>query len=569
MNVDLAQDPVGRTRDVASLAGPSQETTFTAGSLPLPDAIARLSLQERAGLDSLRSTMDSQFAAIRGGVAPPPGFAAAVGSYNQVLGSLGLPGVDARGEALLAQAPGRAESAAGGHAREQDPERVSRAVTAIRAALSEGVLDPDVSRADLRRIENTIQGLSRQDATAAVGTLSNTELRGWTSEIDGTVGGYSRADRGTLFGVLATRLDAAQLGRVATALETPAGSTGAERGQQFGQALAQAPEAVRAQFVRAMAAQATRNDAVGPAVGEALASLRGTTLDRTLGALQSSSRLAGVVEGAVRTDLTPNYAGGAPTLSYDADTLGRVLRTVAQSGDATARAAVVDAAAGQLARVEEGAGFLTPTLRGDSVDQIRGGITTVLRRDTTAILGALEQTTPGGGAFPDYLASMISSRQSAEVGQMLVRVGTGNGQARSSAEWVTRQVPGDTDGRPYYINAQTLGFAVGSVGAAIESISDSRRTQGDLVKSVFGVAAGVAGAAGPQAGVVASVLTGAVNAGVDQVTSSYIRGTNDLEASLSELAFPRNRDGTRYNGGAETPYDSSVGRVLRAQSNRR
>lgn len=561
MSLDLAPDPVGRDRDIT---GPSPDATRAPGGLALTDAVARLSPQERAGLDSLRSTMDGQFAAIRGGGAPPPGFAAAVGSYSQVLGSLGLPGVDPRGNVLLAQAPA---GAAGGQTRQQDPERVSQALTTVRSALSERLLDPDVPRADLRRVETTIQGLSRQDATAVVGSLSNAELRGWTSEIDGTVGGYSRADRGTLFGVLATRLDAAQLGRFASALETPTGATGAERGQQFGQALAQAPEAVRAQFVRTMAAEAPRNDAVGPAVGEALASLRGATLDRTLGALQQSNRLAGVVEGAVRIDLIPNYAGGAPTLSYDADTLGRVLRTAAASGNAPARATLVDAASSQLARVEEGAGVLTPTLRGDSVAQIRGGITSILRRDPVRVLETLEQANRGGGAFPDYLASMISAGQSAEVGQMLARVGTGNGTT-SSAAWVTRQVPGGGDGRPYYANAQTLRFAVGSVGAAINSVADSRKAQGDMIKSIFGAGAGIAGVMGPVAGSVASVLTGLANAGVDDVVSSYVRGDRDIETSLGALAFPRNRDGSEYNGGAETPYDATVGRVLRSQASR-
>ncbi len=510
MSLDLAPDPVARALEPAA---PAPVPTQTLGGNALTPAVAALPAQQRAGLDQMTQMVSGHLDAIRGGAAPPPNFAGALAAHDQVLAGLGLPIPDTHADvrATLAVAPAVTVAAAAGQT--QDPARVAQALRNVREALSEQGVDLDVSHSDLERVERAFRALSPEDATAVARSMSSTELAHWTSEIDGTVGAYSTPERGRLFGVLAERLDATQLARFADALGTPA--SGGMRGQEFGRAIAAgAPEAVRAAFVRTAAPMASRDDEVGPAVGEALASLRGATLDRTLGALQSAGTLAAVVGGSVRSDIVPNYGGGAPTVTFEADTLGRVLRATALSSDTRAQATVVDAASRQLSTVEEGAGMLTPTLRGDSVDQIRSGITAVLRHDAAGIVGTLERANRGGGAFPDYVASMISAGQSAEVGRMLVRVGTGNGTA-GSAQWVTRQSRGDADGQPYYANAQTLGFAVGSVGAAIESISDGRRAQGDLIKDVFGTAAGVAGTANAPAGAVASVLTGAVNAGVD------------------------------------------------------
>lgn len=565
MSLDLFPDPAGltQTQEAPRSNRPSPDVAQT--NLVVPAAVTALPAGERAGLDAMTARMTAQLDAIRSGAEVPQGFAGALAAHDEVLTSLGIAIPETQADVRATLVAKTQSEAPGGRTLGQDP--VARALGSIRESLSERGLDLDVSHSDLESIERTFRGLSPQNATAVARGLSDMDLQKWTSELNGTVGGYTPGEQRRLFDVLAARLDATQLKRFADALGTRTSS--GERGQSLGLAIAaHAPESVRAAFVRGGASVAARDAEIGPAVGEVLASLRGATLNQTLGALQRAGTLAGVVEGSVRSDLIPNYGGGAPTITYDADTLGRVLRTASLSGDATAQAVLVDAASGQLKPIEDGAGLLVPTLRGDSVDQIRGGITSILRRDAAGVLGAFERTRQGGGAFPDYVASMIESGQSAEIGRMLVRVGTGNGTAQS-AGWITQQRPGDVDRRGYYANAETLGFAVGSVSAAIDSISDSRRDTGNTLKDIFGVAAGAAGTVNAPAGVVASVLTGVVNVGVDAVVSRYVAGDAGLKESLTALAFPRNVDGTQYNGGASTPFGQSIDFVVDAQVERR
>ncbi len=466
---------------------------------------------------------------------------------------------------IVAQGPG------------QDPADVDRAVASIRDRLDSGGA---VTRGDLRQIQDTVGQLSPSDATRTFERLSDRTLGTLGEQLtDPTpfVGGFSPADRSAFYGVLAERLDGAQLARVAGAVVTPREDGSGAEGQRLGAEIAgRAQSAVRVGFVREAAGQVGGDREAAFATGEVLAGLSGPALDRALGTLRPDA-LRAVVAGSVEETLTAQagYGSAHATLRYDADTAGRLLDTLATARDPYVRAVAVDAAAKALGEVEQGLGLASLGMtvdRGAAPARLRDGMTAILTADTGGVIGSLEQDVDRDGrALTTYVGSMIRAGRGAEVGALLVDLGTGGG-TRPSAAWVTEQVAGDRDGRPYYENAQTLGYAVGTVHAAVGQITSDRRDRAEAVKAVFSTTLGAAGGlAGPAGGTAATVLSGLGTAGIDAVVDRYAQGDRELVSTLRELAFPRGAglgpDGqpARYNGGAEEGYDSAVGRVLDAR----
>ena len=451
--------------------------------------------------------------------------------------------------------------------REPDPPSVDRAVGTITERLDSSFTNP-VTHGDLVAVQRTVEGLSPAEATRTFERLPDGLLDEWSDQMNDRIGGYGRAEKSALFGALAERLDGAQLARFADALSSP--PSGAD-GQRLGlQIASQAPAAVRVGFVREAAPLAGVDPEATLALGEALGGLRGPDIDRALGTL-SPDQLRSVVDGSVVTERYTAAMGGGGhlTIMHDAGTLGRLLDGLATSRDPSAKALAIGEAVERLEEIETRSGIGYAVSSGDGPSEVRDGITAVLRSDAGGVVRALEQDAdPYGLAFTGYVKSMIQDGRSGDVGRLLVDLGT-DGGTRAPSDWVTERAPGDHNGDTYYENAQTLGYAVGSVQAAIESITSDRRDQADAVKSIFGATVGVAGAAHPAGGAVGSVLTGLGNEAVDAVVDRYTSQDQTLSSTLRDLAFPRNPDGSRYNGPAETPHGEAALRVVSEHRGRR
>ncbi|MEM1117049.1 MAG: hypothetical protein AAF845_03260 [Bacteroidota bacterium] len=452
----------------------------------------------------------------------------------------------------------------------QDPRAVTAAVQEITERLDSRFTNP-VTHNDLEQIQQTVEGLSPAEATRVFERLTDDQLREWGEQLHDVnlpgLGGFDRDERVALYGVLAERLDGAQLARFADALDTP--PTGAD-GQLLGAAIAEhAPAAVRIGFVREASDLVEQDPEAAFAVAETLGGLRGVSLDGALRTL-SPEELRAVVDASVETHThtAVTMAGGHITVSHDADTFGRLAEALATSQDAGRKAIVVSEAVEQLREVETRGNLGMSVMRGDSPEVLRDGLTSILESDVGGVVEALEQGVDREGrALTGYFRSMVADDRTEEVGRLLVDLGT-DGGTRTSAEWATEQVPGDQDGALYYANAQTLGYAVGAVGAAVDEITGNARAQAETLKNIFGSTLGVAGGAHPAAGAPAAILTGLGNEVINATVERHAAGHRDLKATLRDLAFPQveGADGVRrpYNGGAETDYDAAALRVIDA-----
>ena len=430
------------------------------------------------------------------------------------------------------------------------------ATDTIRGALTRELTDPAISRRDLDTIRDTFAALPRDQATAVAARLSDDELVTWADDVLGVpvpvVGGYDLAERQQLYGVLAERLDAPQLRRVANAFGAE-GDTSEDR--RIGlEIAAHAPEQVRVSLFRDIALDTGSTNDERFIAGEALASLRGDAFDRATDL--PNDRLRDVIGTTMEDTLIPNLAGGAPAISYDAQTLGRVLDRVAQEGDARVRAVAFDAGGAWLSELGEGGSWLVPEVgRRGSIGALREGLAGLLEADPAGVVETLSRTVDrSGAALATTVGALVANGEEARVGTILGNVATNNGRTDS----VSRFVQPDPRDPSAYPNALTLGYAAGAVYAGIEDLGQGPRERGEAVKSVFGAAAGVGGAvSGPAAAVVGAagaILTPITGEIVDAVVDAELSRQREAGDRLAALTFPREPGGNI----AEVPTNADV-----------
>ncbi|MEM9056266.1 MAG: HNH endonuclease [Pseudomonadota bacterium] len=95
-----------------------------------------------------------------------------------------------------------------------DDAAVDAAVAAIDDALSEGVLDWDVSTGDLRNIKSTLEALPPAQLNEVIEGLSDESLAKWGAELNGTIGGLSATERADQFVQLAQNVSGSGLARI-------------------------------------------------------------------------------------------------------------------------------------------------------------------------------------------------------------------------------------------------------------------------------------------------------------------------------------------------------------------
>lgn len=459
------------------------------------------------------------------------------------------------------------DAGGGGGVPTVDQAKVDAAVNLIKEKLDESGLFDDVTHGELEEIERAFAGLNPEEANAVFNRLSDSDLRKWADELGsggwfGT-GGFGGEEKQRLFDMLAGRLDGGNLNRLASLF-------GGDDLKALGRAVAaHATDAAKEAFVRAQASRAETDGAAAVSVAEVIGSMgdNPSALQRTLAGL-SQSQINKIVEGATQENWVSNFMSGGATVFYDAAPLGRMLEAVASVGDPNTKARFFEPAAARLKEIED-AGGAVETIggiiysKGDSVNQIRNGLTALLNGDTNGVVGALERNLRDGKGLTMYVKSMINSGQTQALGEMIARLQTGNGRNENAIGRFGEMRTG-SDGRPYYDNAENLGYLMGAVHAAIKDISGDRDKQANILKNIFGAVLGAVGARNPATGVVASALNGLTSSVVDAVTDSLKNGDKDLLESLRELAFPRDARGETYEGAAETAYDSAVGRVIDA-----
>ena len=456
-----------------------------------------------------------------------------------------------------------------------DQQKVDAAVKLIHEKLDESGWFNDVTHSELEDIERTINDLSPGEATAVFNKLSDADLKKWADELDSNgwfgTGGFDGGEKQGLFQMLAGKLDGQNLARFAAAL------SGEDNLRKFGEAVAgRGSDAAKEGFVRAAAAKAESDPATALAVAETIASMKNNpaALERTLGAL-TQTQIDKIVEAATQKHqyTSTNWSLGGPpsattTITYNAAPLGRMLDAVASVGDPKLKARFFEPAARQLKEIEE-AGSVIESIgginyfKGESVSQIRNGLTNILNSDTTGVVGALE-TMPDsytGKGLTAYLKSMLASGQEKQVGEFVTRMLLGNDLKGNAVERFRAQTPG-TSGDSLYDNAENLGYFLGAVRSAAKQISDDMGKQADFVKNIFGAVLGAVGAAGTGPGVAAAGLGWLSSELINGVSNRMKDGKMNIYDALIQLGLPRVDANTIYDGPAEAAFKSAFSFVV-------
>ena len=442
-----------------------------------------------------------------------------------------------------------------------DPDKVKNAIDLIKDRLSEGFLG-DVSHGDLSDIQNSIEGLSAEEANEVFRGLSDGDLDKWADELDGTLGSFSTEEKKTLFNELAGKLDGQQLARFMNAL----GDEG--NIQSFSDSIANnASAATKADMIGRMSGYVEKNEASARGVAEIIAGLANNPRELE-GALQNltQTQLAAIMKAASQEEIhtvTSPYGGGSVYTTFDPQPLADMIDAVSRTGNAELKANVFQAASLELKRIQEADGILNPVPgQDDAAALVRNSLTTLLDSDTTGIMTELEHNFRNGDGISAYAKSMLEAGQNEQLGSFIAKLSKGNDLTGNPLDRFGDQVRG-TDGNPHYQNAQVLGYFAGALFSGAKQITGDRSKQADMLKNVFGTIAGATGAANPASGVASSILNGLTSAIVTEVTDGLNKGTMDMEEALERLIFPRDPNtGDSYEGAAEADYDSAFSRVV-------
>lgn len=433
----------------------------------------------------------------------------------------------------------------------------------------------DTTHDELREINGEVHKLAPSDRNALVSKLTDDELRTWAGEVGshgvlGT-GGLDRDERKALFDDLAKGLDGGQLARVSKAFN------GEVESKELGDAIAaQSTPQARREFVQAMAGRVESDPQAAVQVAKAIGGLKGhgAEVDAALGAL-SDSQLTAVIKAAKQewshTNVGP-MGGGSLTVTYDVAPLTSMLDAVATGRNADAKAKVFEYAAKELKAIAEtNNGLGMAVIKRGAEESITRSLSGLITSDTNGVMRSLESNFREGRGITTFTEQMIRQGRNSELKVIIEQLRLGNDGKGDAVKRFEA-----TEGAGNERNAQTLGYFVGSIYSGVSAINRNIDKQAGMVKAIFGASlsggkdvAGMWLSTGAKGAVGALVATaGAVGIlATDQIARDMKAGNKDLREGLSELAFPRDAQGRKYEGEeAETAYDAAVSRVINANS---
>ncbi len=444
----------------------------------------------------------------------------------------------------------------------QTSDPVDQAVDSIQDRLSTSFTDWAVTHGDVQAIANTFEGLDANqtqaviDQLAADGTLDKIAQEFTDDKVMG-LGGLTVAERSTFFNDMARKLDGEGLKTLSDSFaRTDDNSGGYSDVVALGQAVAtHASSDVKVDYVQAMADSATdrpdyssagfggstsrTGDAEAAAIGEVLGGLQGNpaAAQEAFGSL-TDAQLQAVMSASI--DETVNYSSHAVTASMDGKVAGQILASASQISNPDLKARIFDAGAETLNHINEDFGFPVVAIGDtDAANTLANGLTHLLDTDTTGIMRELayNQSTMDGTGFSAYAKHLLNTDQEAVLGEQMARLQLGNDLSQDP---IARFEDTTTlaSGAQRYENAGTLGYFVGGVYSATESISDDVATQREMTTNVLNTAlATVTLGVGP-------ATAGAISVGRNWVATAIDAAITDPGADaaqqLERAAIPMN-----------------------------
>jgi hypothetical protein len=441
----------------------------------------------------------------------------------------------------------------------------------------------------MHEIQKLLGGFSGSDVNKIVGKLSAEDLKGWASDINsgGIWGrqGLSGDEKRGLMNEMAKELDGAQLGRLSGAFNN--------RGDvlALGNAVSQFSSAdTKVAYVKALAPSAAdreskfeshfgsstvlSGDKEAYAIGQVLTSLKGNgaAFNEAMGSL-NPTQLGGVVKALENERLTTYvgpYGGASISPSFDPAPLKALLEAGAASGSTDNKAKLFQAAAKALPDIRGSDSALSPNFGAkDQAATVAQGLTKLLDSDVRGITDRLNTTESSGKSIATYVNEVLSEDKKASngiIGRQLAQLqGAGSGMTAKQYFGVTAHT---ADGKPYYRNAQTLGYYSGAVQAGINKMTSDAKTQAEIAGNIFSTVVAAGATALTKLPVSGKLVAGLFGGGISkevvrQVTADVAAGNKSLRDAFAELALPRDAGSPdRYRGPAEPYYQGTENTVI-------
>lgn len=437
---------------------------------------------------------------------------------------------------------------------------VEAAVDKIRNKMHSSIFNPAAKQA-LRDVQNTIADLSKEDASAAVGKFSDSELRDISNQImrhmssridyfDAFAMGHDGKEKKAFFDTMAQKLDGEQLARMTNAFEQSSlGST--EGVNALGRSIAEhASNDIKLEYIKALKGSDVladqpsvismhqgdsilkMSDPQAQAAAQVIASMgddpakAGQALD-----LLRSKELEAVIKASA--DPTINASDISLSSGYDAAAFQKLMQTAAKTKDADLKSRIFNLAAQELKKTDSDIIFKSSA----DTAAMRQGMHSILMSDVEGVMNQLAKNreTSIGTAMAIYSKSALNAEEYEQLGNIHVRLMLGNDLSGDHLDRFNSPEKG-------YMHAQNLGYFAGAMASAVTAISNDANKQAEIVNAVIGSAATVIGGVGVSVGAAASGFA------VKGIYDQTVNDRSDAVTKLLHASLPFASAGVRPNG---------------------
>lgn len=299
------------------------------------------------------------------------------------------------------------------------------------------------------------------------------------------------------------------------------------------------------------------HDPQARAIAEVIGSMDATTAQTALQGLLPEQRQAVLKAATNETIVVGGAMGGVGAVRTDTKPLEQLLKVASGMGDADTKARVFADAASVMSD-------LAARGRGDAAENVRRSMGQLILGDTNGVMRELaaNRETANGTALASYVKASLNAKDFGTLGEIQAQISLGNAKNESPAARFEAQVTAPGGGQRY-VNAETAGYYAGSVSAAVKSITQDAKEQGDLInatlKSVLTVVDKTVGRAHPAVGIGASVLKEWTQFGVKAAMDAKISDQVSADDKLFWALVPTATTRTLPNGRPDLEQAASSG----------
>jgi hypothetical protein len=389
-----------------------------------------------------------------------------------------------------------------------------------------------------------IEKLDGDQINALLAGLTDDDLKEWAKAINR----LTPDEQVSLFDDLARKANGAQLAKFAQALGDSAA------GDRLGSSIAKnSSDGTKLAFIKALAPRIsgdgktvssgggltlTTDNSCALDIANVIASLKGRSVDAALETLNNDQlttimratrhQVVSVVPGL--SEPVASYA-----VSYDTSLLQKVIEAAASGHHAETKARVFHCGVAALGDIDRGVGTHLTSVNGrDEAMRVTNALTTLIRSDTTGVVGALERQ-QDHRSLTSYAREMLENHRTTDLSLMIQQLLRGNHLTQDPRRFLDAKQT-DANGERYYKNARDLGYFLGSIQEAIDQMKLDAKSAADIIVNL------ILGANQFVPPPLNKFLGLAANAGKQQMiarVAEMLSGNTRESDALYQLAFPR------------------------------